>query len=191
MIVEDNANIDGSLFINLKNKYYRVYNINDDIAIHVLVDLNEFQINLDNSWVLDEKQYIPYVGHARRRCYNESLLSDCIDTSKLNNIEVCMKEIQIDDIIKRILEDNDIKINSFKLFSSGNFTNPNDCYKEFKNVFNKEYIKKFVPNDYSISMPKLFYEYIHEDHPQGLDMGKSLNYKTNLNDNIYITISKT
>ena len=96
----------------------------------------------------------------------------------------------MNNIIKRILEDNGIKINSFELSKSGNSVYSSDCYKKYKNMFNKEYIKKFIPNDYSISLPKLFYEYAHTDHPQGLNMGRSLNYKTNLKDNIYITIEK-
>ena len=190
MFLENNANIDGILSINMKNKYCRLYKINNDMLLQVFVNLNKFQINLDNSWILYENQFMPYVDYSGRQRYTESSLSNYINPSPLNNIEVCMKEIQIDNIIKRILEDNGIKINSFEMLKSGNSVYNSDSYKKYKNMFNKEYVKKFVPNDYSISLSKLFYEYAHTDHPQGLNMGRSLDYKTNLNNNIYITIAK-
>lgn len=190
-MMADNTHIDGVLSINLKNKYCRIYKINNNNLLYVFVNLNKYRSNLDNSWVLHDTQYIPYVDYRGGQRYIESSLGNYIDPLPLdNNIDVCMKEIQINDIIKRILNDNKIKVDSFEICTAGNFNYTENNYQKYPNLFNKEYIKKFIPNDYSISMSKLFYEYAHTDHPQGINMGRSLNYKTNLNDNIYITIAK-
>ena len=160
MFSEIKTNIGRAVSINLKNKYYKVYKINNNVLLHVFIDLDKFESILQNPLYL----YPCPCG----------------------TIDICLEQIQIDNIIKRILEDNKIKIESFEPIISKTL----DMKKSrvtLRNLFNREYIKKFVPNDFSIYLLDLFYKYLHTDHPQYMNMCGSLNYKTNLNDSIYIT----
>ena len=183
-----NNNNNGTLEINIKNKYIKLFNVdNGKHKLWIFIDLNKFKNKISNPDILTQQYMVPYIDYRGRQTYSYSKpMSSYVTKKWLLSLDLMFDIININNVVSNVLNKCNIQYSSISE-SNENFDTSEDNEQIFKGLLKKEDYKQFIPNNYSLSFPTIFNKYLSQDFPQGWPCS-SINFVSNLQDTIYICV---